>query len=196
MICNFSIPTIVLDQIQREFNGYHTQVREEIKSRLMSGNACCHSVQILESASLLTKNIKIKIKISIHRILSPASYGCGTWSITSREDPRLRVFEKRALSRVFGPKWDEITEDWRRLHNEVLNDLYSSPNIIREINTRTMRWAGNIARMWERSIPGKKPLGRPRRKWEDNIKMDLQEVQWGTWTGLIWLRIGTGGGLV
>ena len=91
-------------------------------------------MQILESASLLIKNINIKTKISIYRILPPVSYGCGNWSLTSREDPTLRVFENRVLSRVFGPKWDEITEECRRLHNEVLNDLYSSPNIIREIN--------------------------------------------------------------
>jgi hypothetical protein len=95
---------------------------------------------------------------------------------------------------IFGPKRDEVTGEWRRLHNEELNDLYSSPNIIRVIKSRRMRWTGHIARMGEgrgayRILvgrpEGRRPLGRPRRKWEDDIKMDLQEVEWGAWTGLI-----------
>jgi hypothetical protein len=92
-----------------------------------------------------------------------------------------------------------------KLHNEELNDLYSSPNIIRVIKSRRMRWEGHVARMGEgrgayRILvgrpEGRRPLVRPRRRWEDNIKMDLQVVGWGTWTGLIWLRIETGGGLL
>jgi hypothetical protein len=95
--------------------------------------------------------------------------------------------------------------EWRRLHNVELNDLYSSPKIIRVIKSRKMRWAGHVARMGEgrgayrilvgRS-EGRRPIGRPRCRWEDNIKIDLYEVGCGTWTGLIWLRIGTGGGLL
>jgi hypothetical protein len=119
---------------------------------------------------------------------------------------RLRAFENRVLRRIFGPKRDEVTGEWRRLHNEELNDLYSSPTIIRVIKSRRMRWVGHVARMGEgRDIyrilvgrpEGRRPLGRPRRRLEDNIKIDLQEVGWGgAWTGLIWLRIGTGGGLL
>jgi hypothetical protein len=106
---------------------------------------------------------------------------------------------------IFGPKRDEATGEWRRLHNEQLNDLYSSPNIIRVIKSRRMIWAGHVARMGEErgayrilvEIPGgRRPLGRPRRRWEDNIKMDLQEVGGWAWTGLGWLRIGTGGGIL
>jgi hypothetical protein len=98
---------------------------------------------------------------------------------------RLRVFENMVLRRIFGPKRDEVTGDWRRLHNEELNDLYSSPNIIRVIKSRRMRWAGHVARMGERRgayrilvmrPEGRRSIGRPRRRWEDNIKMDLQEV--------------------
>jgi hypothetical protein len=98
------------------------------------------------------------------------------------------VFENRVLRGIFGPKRDEATGKWRRLHNEELNDLYSSPNIIRVIKSRRIRWAGHVARMGEKRgayrilvgrPEGRRPLGRPRRRWEDNIKMDLQEVEWG-----------------
>jgi len=102
-----------------------------------------------------------------------------------REERRLRVFENGVLKRVFGPKRDEVTGEWRKLHNEELRDLYSLPNIVRVIKSRKMRWAGNVARMGEgRGVhrvlvgkpAGKRPLGRPRRRWEDNIKMNLREV--------------------
>jgi hypothetical protein len=115
------------------------------------------------------------------------------------------VFENRVLRRIFGPERDEATGELRRLHNEELNDLYSSPNIIRVMKSRRMRWAGHVASMGEgrgayRILlgrpEGRRPLGRPRRRWENDIKMVLQEVGWGAWTGLGWLRIGTGGGLL
>jgi len=102
-----------------------------------------------------------------------------------REERRLRVFENRVLRRVFGPKRDEVTGEWRKFHNEELSDLYSLPNILRVVKSRRMRWAGHMARMGQgRGVhrvlvgkpEGKRPLGRPRRRWEDNIKMDLQEV--------------------
>jgi hypothetical protein len=95
------------------------------------------------------------------------------------------VFENRVLRTVFGPKRNEVTGQWRKLHKEVLNDLYSFPNIVRVVKSRRMRWAGHVARMGEdggvhRVLVGKperkKPLGRPRRRWEDNINMDIQEV--------------------
>jgi len=95
------------------------------------------------------------------------------------------VFENRVLRKVFGPKRDKVTGEWRKLHNEELNDLYSLPNIVRAVKSRRMRWAGHVARMGEDRVvhrvlvgqpEGKSPLGRSRRRWEDNIKMDLQEV--------------------
>jgi len=121
-------------------------------------------------------------------ILPVVLYGCETWSLTLREERRLRVFENRVLRKVFEPKRDEVTGEWRKLHNEELNDLYSLPNIVRVVKARRMRWAGHVARMGQdRGVQrvlvgkpeGKRPLGRPRRRWEDNIKMDLQEVGWG-----------------
>ena len=96
-------------------------IQKEIKSRLKSGNACYHSVQNLLSSSLLSKNIKIKIYRTT--ILPVVVYGCETWSLRLREDRRLRVFENMVLRRIFGPKMDEVTGEWRKLHIEELNDL-------------------------------------------------------------------------
>jgi hypothetical protein len=100
-----------------------------------------------------------------------------------REERKLRVFENKVLRRIFGPKRDEVTGEWRRLHNKELYALYSSLNIIRVIKSRRPRWAGHVARMGERrgayrALVGK-PEGRPRLRWEDNNKMDLREVEWG-----------------
>ena len=109
-------------------------IQEEVKSRLKLGNACYHSVQKLLSSSLLTKNLKIKIYRTI--ILPVVLHGCETWLLTLREEHRLRVFENRVLRRIFGPSRDGVTGEWRKLHNEELNDLYCSPNIVRVIKSR------------------------------------------------------------
>jgi hypothetical protein len=115
--------------------------------------------------------------------------------ITLREERKLRVFENTVLRRIFGPGRDEVTGEWRRLHNEEVNVLHCSPNIVRVIKWRRMRWAGYVARMGEESgvyrvlvgkPEGKRPLVRPRRRCVDNIRMDLQEVGCGDmdWIGL------------
>ena len=111
-------------------------VQEEIKSTLKSGIACYHSVQNLLSSSLLSKNLKIKIYRTT--ILPVLLYGCEIWSLSLREERRLRVFENRVLRRIFCPKRDEVTGEWRKLHNEELNDLYCSPNRVRVIKSRKM----------------------------------------------------------
>jgi hypothetical protein len=118
------------------------------------------------------------------------------------------VFKNRILRRIFGPKRDEVTGEWRKLHNEELHNLYSSPDIIRQVKSRRMRWAVHVARMGEeRKVykvlvgkpEGKRPLGRPRHRLEDGIRMDLREIglgEGGVWIGFDWLRTGTGGGLL
>jgi hypothetical protein len=135
---------------------------------------------------LLSKNTKIKIYRSI--ILPVVLYGCETWSLTLREEHRLRVFENRVLRRIFELKRDEVTGEWGRQHNKELSDLYSSSTIIRVIKSRRLRWAGHVACMGKgrgayRILVGRpegwRPLGRPRRRCDDNIKMNLQEVGWG-----------------
>jgi len=105
------------------------------------------------------------------------------------------VFENRVLKRIFGPKMDKITGEWRKLDTEELNDLYFSPNILRVIKWRRMRWAGHVACMGENRViyrvlvgkpEGKRPFVRPWRRWEDNIKMDVQEVGCG---GMDWIDL-------
>jgi len=110
---------------------------------------------------------------------------CFLWR---QNNPEVNYSPTRVLRKVFGPKRDEVTGEWKKLHNEELNDLYSLPNIVRVVKLRRMRWAVHVGRMGEdRGVQrvlvwrpeGKRPLGRPRRRWEDNIKMDLQDVGGG-----------------
>jgi len=115
----------------------HNSNQEEIKSILKSGNACYHSVQNLLSSNLLSKNLKIKIYRTI--ILPVILYGCETWSLTLREERRLIVFKDKVLGRIFGPMRNEVTGEWRKLHNEELNVLYSSLIIVRVIKSRRKR---------------------------------------------------------
>jgi len=113
------------------------------------------------------------------------------------------VFENRGLRRIFGPKSDEGRGEWKKLNSEENNDLYSPPNIVRVIKSRRVRWAGHVALTRERGgvfrvvvekSEGKRQLGRPRRSWKCNIKMNLQEMGCGVRTCSIRLRTGTGGG--
>jgi hypothetical protein len=117
---------------------------------------------------------------------------------------RLRVYENRVLRKIFGHTKDEVTGAWRKLHSEELDNLYLSPDITRQIKSRRMRWAGHVARIeGERKTykvlvgkpEGKKPLGRPRRRWDDGIRTNLgEDGSGGVWSVFNWLRIGTGGG--
>jgi hypothetical protein len=165
-------------------------MHEEIKSRLNSRNACCHLVQGLLSSRLLSRKLKVKIYKTI--ILPVVLYGCETWSLTLREEHRLRVFENRVLRRIFGPMRDEVTGEWRKLHSGELHNLYSPPDI-RQMKSRRMRWAGHVARMGEgRDVyrvlagkpEGKRPLERSRCRWEDGISLRLREIGWGGGCGV------------
>jgi hypothetical protein len=148
---------------------------------------------------MLSKNSKIKIYRTI--ILPVVLYGCEAWSLTLGEERRLKVFENRVLRRVLGPKRDEVTGEWRKLHNEEFNDLYSLPNIVRVVKSRRMRWAGHVARMgdvctgcwwvglrerdhWgDPDVDGRIILGGIFRKWDGEA-----------WTRLILFGTGTSGG--
>jgi hypothetical protein len=150
-------------------------IQEEITRRFNSANACYHSVQNLLSSRLLSKNVTVKIYKTI--ILPVVLRTCETWSLTLRV-----LFENRVLRRIFGPKRDEVMGGWRKLHNEELHNLYSSSSIIRIIKSRRMILAGHVARMREKrnvywllvgKTEVKRLLGRPRRRWIDNIKMDV-----------------------
>jgi hypothetical protein len=114
-------------------------------------------------------------------------YGCEIWSRTLMEEHRLRVFENRVLRTIFWPKRNDVTGEWRKLHNEELHNLYSSPNIIRQMKSRRMRWAGHVVRVGrERNVykvlvrepEGKRPLGRRRHRWENGMRINLWEIGW------------------
>jgi hypothetical protein len=150
------------------------------------------------------RNVLVHLKIHKTAILPVLSYGCKTWCLTLREQRRLRVFENRALRRIFGPKMDKVTGEWRKLYIGKLHNLYSSTNIIGQIRSRRMRWAGHVARMGEgrkvyRVLVGKSKgtrlLERPRRRWENGIKVDLRGIGWGG-GGFPWLGIRAVGGLL
>jgi hypothetical protein len=145
------------------------------------------------------KNLKIKIYKTI--ILPVVLYGYKTWPLTLREEHRLRVFENSVLRSIFGPKREE-DRSWRKLHNDELHSLYSSLNIVRVIKSGRMRWAEHVAHMGEgRGVyrvlvgrsKGKRPLGRPKCRWEGNIKLDLREIGINEAN---WIHIGSGGELL
>jgi hypothetical protein len=164
-------------------------IRDEIKGRLNSGNACHYSVRYIPSFRLTSK----KLNYTKLYFLS-VSYGYETWSLTLRKENRLRLSEDTVLRRMFESKREE-DKSCRKLHNDELHSLHYSPNFVKVIKSRRMRWAGHVARMGEgRNVyrilvgrpEGKKPLRRPKRKWEDNIKMDLREIGID---GVNWIRL-------
>jgi len=144
-----------------------TFIQEEIKSKFEPVNASYHSVQNLLSSSLLSKNFKIKIYRTI--ILLIVLYVCESWSLALREEHRLSMFENRVLRKIFGARRDEVAGEWIKLHIEEINDLHASPNIVRVIKSRRMRWTGHVARMGEERGVYRVLVGKPEGKshWGD-----------------------------
>jgi hypothetical protein len=147
----------------------------------------------------------VSLKINVYRtiILPVVLYGCETWSLTFREERRLRLFDNRVLRRIFGPKRYDVTRKWRNLHNEELNNLYCSPNIFQVIKSRRMRWVRHVARMGRGDVHTGFCWGnlRERDHLEDPglegriiLRWTFRKLDVGLWTGSIWLWIGTGGG--
>ena len=129
-------------------------------------------------------------------------YGYEAWCLILREEHRLKVFENRVLRKIFGPKRDGVTGEWRKLHSEELLNVYYSPHIIRVTKSIRRGWARGVTRMGDRKClyrfllgrpEGRKPFGRPKHRWEDNIKMDLRELGWGGWIQFFWLMTEIGG---
>jgi hypothetical protein len=154
----------------------------------------------LLSSRLLSRNVKVKIYKTI--ILPVVLYGCDTWSLKLREEHRLRVFENRVLRRIFGTKRFEVTGNGRSCTMRSFI-IYTHPQISLG-KSRRMRWAGHVTRVGEETKvckvlvgkpEGKRPLGRPRRRWEDGIRMDVREIGLGVWIGFDNLRAWAGGGL-
>ena len=155
--------------------------------------------------SLTSRPLSKSLKIKIYRIiiLSVVLYMCETWSLILREERKLRFFDNNVLRRIFGLRRDEVTGDWRRLHNEKLNDLYCLPNIVRVIKSRRMRWAGHVARMAEKRGVYRVLVKtrRERHHWgylgvDGWIVIGWISRMWdvGMWTGLEWPRIKKVGG--
>jgi hypothetical protein len=165
-------------------------MHEEIKSRRNSENACYNPVQSVLSSRLLSRNLNVKICRTI--ILSVVLYGCETWSLTLREGHRLAVYENRVLSRIFGPKRDEVTGEWRKKNNGELHKFYSTRYYCADqIKENEVGRACGTDGRGEKRVEGfggkarrKKPLERPRRRWEDGIIMDLKEIGWGRGCGM------------
>ena len=162
---------------------------------------CCLYLRGRKSGGTVVTTVKMEIKDSSETSVSTYQttlrhIHTRIWSIKMCQQLRLRVSENRVLRRIFGPKRDELTREWKKLRNEELNNLYSSLNIVRVIKSRRMRWAGHVARMGVLvgKPDGKRPLGSPRRRRENKINLDIQKWDVRAWTGLSWLRIGTGCG--
>lgn len=160
-----------------------TDGTEEINCRIQAGNKCLYATHKLLKSKQTSRRTKINIYKTIIRPV--VMYGCETWTLTVANEERLRVFERRVLRKIYGPTVDATTGRYRTRTNRELEDLYGEPNIVREIKSKRLQWAGHVRRLpdnrtvrlvWEEIPEGKRPLGRPRLRWRDNIAKDLRAM--------------------
>ncbi|PSN43959.1 hypothetical protein C0J52_12363 [Blattella germanica] len=173
--CNANGQLMINEGNFEEVTEFKNEIQKEIKHRLNFGNACYYASQRLLSSQLLSKKIKLKIYKTV--ILPVILYGCETWALTLREEERLRVFENKVLRKIFGPKREKETGEWRRIHNTELKDLYGKPDIIRKINRIDFDGQGiGDRRILEGKPEGKRPVGRPRMKKVDYTGDDFKTL--------------------
>lgn len=155
----------------------------EINARIQAGNRCYHSLGQLLKARNLSRQVKIRLYKTL--IQPVVMYGCETWSIRRQDYCKLLVFERKVLRKIFGPVQDATTGEWRIRHNEELNSIYRHPTIVGLVRSKRLEWAGHVSRMRENRWPvnllnfvsqGKRPRGRPRKRWSDGLREDLNQL--------------------
>lgn len=158
-------------------------IAEEIKGRIQSGNRCVFALAKLLSSKSLSRTSKIRIYKTVIRPV--VTYGSETWTITKENEHKLRRFERKVLRKIYGLLYDQTTGGHRIRKNRELEELYKDPDIVKEIKSQRLKWAGHVKRQkdsriiklsWEAVPPGKRPLGRPRMRWRDNINTDLKTM--------------------
>lgn len=161
---------------------------EEINNRIQAGNRCLYALQDLIRSKELTRLTKINLYITVIRPV--VMYGSETWTMTVANEERLRIWERKVLRKIYGPTRDDETGTWRRKSNKELEELFGVTNIIKEIKSRRLQWAGHVRRLpddrlsklvWEEAPTGKRPLGRPRLRWRDNTTKDLKAMGIDNW---------------
>jgi exonuclease III len=161
----------------------NNDIKTEISTRLQSANKCFYGLSKIFRSRAISKNLKVRMYLTLLRPI--VLYGAETWSLRKTEELRLAVFERKVLRKIYGAHFDAQTNEWRRLHNDELQSLFQRPNIIKEIKKRRLVWAGHawrkheslIKKVIEENPVGRRPLGRPRLRWEDCVKKDTETVE-------------------
>jgi hypothetical protein len=158
-------------------------VKTEISMRLQSGYKCFFGLSKIFRSKANSKNLKVRMYLTLLRPI--VLYGAETWPLRKTEERRMPVFERKILRKIYGAYFDVLTNEWRKLHNDELQSLFQRPDVLKEIKKRWLVWAGHvwrnhdslIRRVIEENPVGRRPLGRPRLRWEDCVKRDAGTVE-------------------